>query len=353
MFESQTKDAVLQRMLDATPTEIDKRQGSITFDLLSPAAIELAHVYIELDNILTFGFAGPDQPSEFLDLRCREMGLSRRAGVRSAGEVTFKGKDETVIPLGTEVLTEGENPIYFVTKEEGIISNGEVTIPAEAKEEGKNGNVGAGAVKLTTGNITGVVSVTNKEIFVNGADIESDKSLLQRYYDRLRRPATSGNVWHYRQWALEVPGIGDVKVYPVWNGNGTVKVTVLSDDKRAPIPSLVAEVVDHIEKNRPVGAQVTVVPAVELPIHISAKLVLTNGAVMSEVKSSFLEGLTEYFAELAFKDSIVRYTRIVSILLNVSSIVDFSDLTINGKTGNIQIPDGQVAVAGTVNFSES
>ncbi|MCP8970050.1 baseplate J/gp47 family protein [Ectobacillus ponti] len=353
MFEQQTKESILKRMLDASPEELDKRQGSVTFDLLSPAAIELAHAYIQLEQVLTFGFAGPAQPGEFLDKRCREIGLSRRPGVKASGKVTFTGKKDTTIPAGVEVSTEGENPVYFVTKEQGIITADTVTVAAEAKAEGRSGNVAAGMIKLTTGNITGIISVTNQTVFINGADIESDESLLQRYYDRLQRPSTSGNVWHYRQWALEVAGIGDVKVTPVWNGNGTVKVTLLSDDKRAPIPSLVDAVRTNIEKYRPVGAQVTVVPAVEFPVHVSAKLKVNKAGTAAEVTAAFTKGLTQYLAELAFKEPIVRHTRIGAILLNVPYMIDFSELKINGGTANLEVPEGQAAVAGTVSFLES
>lgn len=350
MYEQHTKQAILQRMLDASPAELDKRQGSVTYDLLSPAAIELAQLYIELDQAMKYGFAGPEQPSHFLDLRAQEFGLTRRPSVKAQGTLVFRGEEGTIIPMGIVVSTEEETPILFVTTAPSTIAGGTAAVSAVAIEGGKLGNVASGRIKLVTGDLSGIVAVSNAEPFVNGADAESDESLLERYFDRVRRPATSGNVWHYRQWALEVPGVGDVRVFPVWNGNGTVKLALLSDDKRAPVVSIIEAVAALVEERRPVGAQVTVLPAVEVDIRVSARLVLQDGADPDAVKTEFANGLARYLADLAFKESVIRYNRILGLLLDIESVIDFNDLKINGVTGNLRISEDQVAIAGAVSF---
>jgi uncharacterized phage protein gp47/JayE len=351
VFEHQTKEAILQRMRDASPKEIDTRQGSITFDLLSPAAIELAHAYIELDQVLKFGFVGPDQPSEYLDLRAGELGLTRRPSVKAEGKLVFTGDDDTIIPEGTAVSTDEEEAVVFVTAEPGIIQQKKATVKAVAAVGGKRGNVDKGRIKLVLGNLSGIVTVTNPEEFVNGAETESDESLLVRYFDRVRRPATSGNAWHYRQWALEVRGVGDVKVFPVWNGGGTVKLCVLSEDKIAPNPTIVQDVREAVDTRRPVGASVTVVPAQEVKINVTANVTLASGAVLANVKALFSEKLKAFLADLAFQSPVVPYNRIFGLLLDIEAVTDFKNLTINGAANqNLNIGDEQVAVAGTVNF---
>ncbi len=350
MYENQTKAAILRRMLEATPEDLDKRQGSVTFDLLSPAAIELAHAYIELDNVLKFGFAGPEQPSEYLDLRASEFGLTRRPSVKAEGELIFSGDEDTVIPQGTAVSTDEEDAIIFVTAEAGVIKQGTVQLKAAAATGGSRGNVAANRIKLVLGNLSGVVTVSNPQPFINGTDTEPDESLLGRYLDRVRRPATSGNAWHYRQWALEVPGVGDVKVFPVWNGGGTVKLAVLSDDKRAPVSSIIERVHSAVEERRPVGAMVTVSPAVEVEINVSASLTLAPGADLADIKDMFHQALTKYLADLAFQHTVVPYNRVFGLLLDIEAIADFSELLMNGTSGNLFIGEDQVAVAGAVNF---
>ncbi|WP_235847554.1 baseplate J/gp47 family protein [Paenibacillus tuaregi] len=350
MYEKETKDVILDRMLAQIPDDIDKRQGAITYDLLSPAAIEMAHAYIELDNVLRFGFASPQQPSEYLERRAAELGLTRRPSVKAQGTLEFSGDDNIVIPAGTAVSTDEEQAVLFVTTKAGTMKSGKLQVPAEAVLGGSRGNVAARQIKLVLGNLSGIVEVTNKEAFVNGADLESDESLLGRYLDRVRRPATSGNVWHYRQWALEVPGVGDVRVFPVWKGNGTVKLALLSDDKRAPIPDIVEKVRVAVEERRPVGAKVTVSPAEEVKIEVAASLTLLSGASLEEVKIRFAKELTEYLADLAFRESIIRHKRVLGLLLNIESVIDFDSLTLNGVEGNLQIEDDHVAVPGAVKF---
>lgn len=351
MFENQTKEAILQRMQKASPEGIDTRQGSITFDLLSPAAIELAHAYIELDNVLKFGFASPQQPSEFLDLRAGEFGINRRPSERAIGEVVFTGDEDTIIRQGALVSTDEEDAIVFVTTEDGTIRQGKATIKATAVLGGSRGNVDAGRIKLVLGNLSGVISVTNPKEFKNGAETESDESLLVRYFDRVRRPSTSGNVWHYRQWAMEVRGVGDVKVFPVWNGAGTVKLSILSEDKREPNEEIIKAVKDAVEERRPVGAKVTVSPAKEVKINVSARITLTSGAILGDVKVMFASKMGKFLADLAFQTNIVSYNRIFGLLLDIEAVSDFKELTINGVSNqNLIIGEDQVAVTGTVNF---
>lgn len=351
MYELQTKAAILDRMLAATPADLDKRQGSITYDLLSPAAIELAHVYIELGQLFKFSFAGPDQPSEYLDRRAAELGVSRNPSVKAEGQLTFNGDEGKVIPMGTVVSTDEETPVLFVTIDPGIIVQGKAVVRAFAVQGGSSGNVGAGRIRLVRGHDSGILAVNNVRAFTNGADEESDGSLLGRYFDRVRRPATSGNVWHYRQWALEVRGVGDVKVFPVWNGNGTVKLAVLSADRRAPGATIIDQVKQAVEERRPVGALVTVDAADEVAINVTARLKLAPGAELAQVKELFVSKLHDYFKELAFRSQTVPYNRIFGLLLDIETVTDFSDLQINGSSGNLGLAEDQVAVAGKVNFS--
>ena len=74
MYEAITYEDILQRMLDRVPNTMDKREGSIIYDALAPAAAELQLMYIELDVILTETFA--DSASrEYLILRSAERGI--------------------------------------------------------------------------------------------------------------------------------------------------------------------------------------------------------------------------------------------------------------------------------------
>ncbi|MGE7271344.1 baseplate J/gp47 family protein [Brevibacillus panacihumi] len=347
-YEDQTKAAIHQRMLDATPADIDKRPGSVAYDLTGPTAIEAETLYVELDTFADKAFADTAY-GEWLDRIAASVNIARRPAVKASGYVTFTGNEGTSIPKGTEVSTDGDSPIYFVTTADATITGGTATVPVEAKEAGAAGNVGPGAIRLTTGNITGITSVTNATEFEGGVDRESDDSLRKRYFERVRRPITSGNVYHYRQWALEVVGVRDVRVYPVWNGPLTVKVVVLADDG-VPSQALIDATRAYIESERPVGADVTVVGAIDFGISVAATLYLAEGADLGAVQTEIVAEINEYFRELAFGDPIVRISAIQRILLDNPSVIDYANLTLNGGTGNIEITGDAIPVLRAVNF---
>ncbi|WP_256332295.1 baseplate J/gp47 family protein [Paenibacillus sp. CF095] len=342
-------------MLGNSPPDIDQRPGSVTYDLESPTAIEISMAYAELDNVLDWGFTDTTF-GEYLDSRASDYGLVRKAAIKSAGSVTFTGPDTTVIPAGSIVSTGGDTPVYFVTSAAATIAGSTVTVAAEAQDAGAVGNVGIGAINTMVGDLVGIVAVNNVVNFEGGVDTESDAALYARYQERAQRPATSGNSNQYRQWALEVPGVADSIVYPIWAGPGTVKVVLLGADKTSPDPSVVTAAQTYIDPTMdghgegvaPIGPVVTVQGAVEVPINVAVDVDVEPGYTLEEVRAQLEAGVTAYLATLAFADPLVRITRIANVILDVPRVIDYRDLTINGGTANIVVANGEVAVLGTV-----
>lgn len=52
MYEDQTFDVILQRMLSRVPETMDKRESSPIYAALAPAAVELTSMYIAFDCII-------------------------------------------------------------------------------------------------------------------------------------------------------------------------------------------------------------------------------------------------------------------------------------------------------------
>jgi uncharacterized phage protein gp47/JayE len=345
-YEDKTPDVIHAGMLENVDPAIDQREGSVTHDLTMPAAVEIANAYIELDAVLALGFADTSEGT-YLDMRAGEHGLTRKPSVKAQGSVTFTGPDGTIVLNGTRVQT--ESGIYFVTLTDVTISGGMSTVNAEAEDGGLAGNVAAGLINaLAPGDLYGVVTVTNPANFDGGADEEDDAALLKRLKDKVSNPVTSGNAAHYRQWALEVAGVGDAKVYPVWNGGGTVKVVLLDTEGTAPAQTIIDAATAYIEDNRPIGATVTVVGVTEVPINITATLTLAEGKTSTDAQTEVSALLKDYLKTMAFTDTVVRFSQIAALVLNAESVIDYTNLTINGGTTNITIVDGSVAVAGTV-----
>ena len=74
---------------------------------------------------------------------------------------------------------------------------------------------------------------------MTGFDAETDISLLERYMIAVQTPATSGNIYHYKQWARAVEGVGNSRIFPLWNGRNTVKVVIINDNQQPASSELV------------------------------------------------------------------------------------------------------------------
>ncbi|MEC0257650.1 baseplate J/gp47 family protein [Paenibacillus lautus] len=373
-----TEENIMNRMLNKVPSDIDKSEGSFIWDAQAPVAFMLSEAALWAQELLRRGFAStvasdhPDIRSAELDLRTAEHGITRREAVASSGSVLFTGKPGTTVPAGTYVATpadedSGESSVEYITTSGVTLSDlGTGTAPIRAVTPGSNGNVPAGVIQLMMTSVSGVTSVTNPEPTRSGTDTESDQSLLERFYAKVRSQGTSGNKAQYMQWANEIAGVGGVEVAPLWKGPGTVGLYLIDTDKRAASQDIVDAVQQHIDPSQdgqgegvaPAGPVITVMPAAEVAIDISVKVQRTQEqpSTMEEIRKLIEDGVRTYLQQIAFnrKDPLVRYTRIAAVLLDIPIIVDYSDLTINGHTEqqNIEIGSGQVAVLGTVSVSE-
>lgn len=365
-LQEQTEDEIMQRMLERVPADIEKSEGSFIWDAQAPVAFMLSEAAIWAQQVLERGFASTAF-GEYLDLRVAEHGLTRRAAVAAVGTVQFTGTPGKTIPAGTGVATPtdevtGELSIEYMTTA-AVTLNAEGTgfAPIRASTPGKSGNVPANVIDVMLTPISGVSAVINPVATSGGADVESDESLLERFYARVRNQGTSGNRAQYIQWANEVPGVGGVQVSSLWKGPGTVGIYLLDMDKRAASPEIVQNAQEYIdptmdgqgEGQAPAGPIVTVMAAQEVPINLSVRLTLATGATLSEVKKQIESGIAAYLKQLAFVDPLVRFTRIAAVLLDIPPIIDYSDLMVNGESDtNIQINPGQVAVLGAVEVYE-
>jgi uncharacterized phage protein gp47/JayE len=349
MYENETQQEILQRLLTACNSTLNKNEGGFVFDSLSPSAIELALAYIELDNVINLGFVSTTS-GNYLDYKAEEYGLTRLAATKATGQITITGTNATVIPAGSLFSTAGG--IQFETLAEVTISGTTVVASVRAVVAGISGNVAISAINTIPIAIPGVTSVDNAAGTTGGTDQETDEALRDRILEKVQNPATSGNSNHYVQWAKEVAGVGDARCLPLWDGNGTVKVVIIDGNKEPASGTIVTNVETYIETVRPIGADVTVVSASAVEIDVDATLTLLPGYILADVKTAFETNLTNYLKSIAFEQSYVSYAVIGSTLLDTEGVQDYADLTVNLGTSNISIANTEVATKGTVTLSE-
>ncbi|MEC0171424.1 baseplate J/gp47 family protein [Paenibacillus graminis] len=349
MYENQTFETILQRMLDRVPADIDKREGSIIYDAMAPAALELAQMYVELDINANLMFADTAS-GDYLDKAVSWSGVTRKAATKAQMHGLFYNDGNALmdIPIGSRFALGEIN--YKATER---LSLGEYRMEAETAGAAANANLGT---LLPIDYVNNLARAELAGLLIAGTNRESDSALYERYQDRISKPITSGNRYQYEEWARETSGVGRAKAFPLWDGPGTVKVVLVDNAMRAPSAAIVQAVQTYIDPSKdgmgngaaPIGAVVTVVPATEVPINIAVKVTLASGATTAQVQTQLAAAAESYLAGLAFVDPLVRYTRIQGLILDIPPVIDYENLTVNGATSNVEVADDAVAVLGTV-----
>ena len=342
----QTYENIKQRILNNIQTDIDKREGSFTQNLISPISQELAKFYIEQEDLVNMAFVR-NGFFNYLDLKCEEYGIYRKEGTKAVGEVVFVGDNGVSIDNGT-VLS--YNNLYFVVLNDADIVGNQAELVVEALEIGKQYNLLANTKLTAVEPINGVSDIFIKSNISNGTDIETDEELRDRYFDAIKKSYTSGNVSHYEQWATEVNGVGLCKVFPLKNGNGTVEIVITDSNMLGASSELIESVKANIEEKRPIGANVSVVSATEKVVNITANITLASGYSVEEIKSDFANKVTEYLKEISFKSSYVSNARLGNLLLDTNGVLDYTEFKINNLTTNIALSDIEVPKLGTISF---
>lgn len=344
MFSNQTYEAIKQRIFDNINIDIDKREGSFLSNMVSPLSEELAKAYINMSDILSLGFI-EDTFDTYLDKRVSEFGVYRKQGSKAIGEIKVEGKEGAIITNGTLIKA---NDLYFTVLNDIELPTDNI-LYVEANEVGYKYNLLANTEFELVEKNDKVTSLINETDFKNGIDIESDEDLRKRFIKVVNNPSASGNKNHYEEWALEVNGVSRAIVYPLWNGNGTVKVMVVGNGNKPVLEDVRKNVEDHITENMPIGCQLTVTTPTNLDATIVATIELKEGYEMEEVKQEFEAKINEYLKSVTNE---FTYSKVYGLLANIIGIEDIGTLTINGGNSNITISEDKIINISEINISE-
>lgn len=347
LFESETPETILERILSRMNTDLQTREGSYAYDQAAPIALEIWRVLMTLDELIEAFYVNP-RSGPYLDAHADLFAMARREGTCSAAKVQFYGRDGVTIPAKTGFVTSGA--LGFQTVGDVIIKDGSAVGYLRSAQVGRKYNVPSGAVNQILRTIPGLEAFEVGEA-TGGTDPETDTALYERLDEKRKRPPTSGNEAHYREWALSVDGVGAVRVTPRWKGPGTVLVLIVGYDRR-PVDDVVADACKtYIETRRPVGADVTVASAKAVEVGVSAQVVLHTGASLTAVKAAFVSKLDTYLAGLAFEEFAVHANRVGALLMSIDGVVDYDGLTLNGAEENLELDSDEVPVTGEVTLT--
>lgn len=356
------KEEILANILANISNEYEKSNGNLAYDIPSATAIELEEVNKTLQAIGEKVDVDKLSGEDLERFTKQRKGTKRKLATKATGTLLVTGNG--TISVGD--LFETVAGTQFKAIETVIISNtGNVKI--EAVEAGAKGNVGANSITLMPVTIQGIVTVTNPNPTENGFEAESDASLRERYYEAIQAPSTSGNIYHYLKWSKEVVGVGAAKVFSLWNGDNTVKVTIIDSNKKPAGSSLVNDVQEYIDPKgefidghwttwgtgagqAPIGAYCTIASATDLKININCDVEEKEGYTLAQVIANITANIEKYLADIAFKQDYVSYAMLGSIILNTDGVKDYTQLKINNTAANINIGAEEVATLGTINI---
>ena len=222
-------EKLLNRTLERVGTGIDTSEGSFLFDVIAPCVAELYEAYLYIEELEKRIFADTAY-GEYLERRTAEHDIYRKSATYAIRKAYFN----VDVPIGSRWAKEEWVYMDFI-------------------ENLKSAILG--------------------EVVIAGEDEEEDEALRLRYFNSFEKEAFGGSKRDYEEKIGNIDGVGVVKVYPTWNGGGTVKVRILDSEHNVPSPELVQkvqELVDPIETSgeglgiAPIGHKVTVEGAEEV-----------------------------------------------------------------------------------------
>ena len=361
-YRGESDTQIQARMMSRLPPDIDNIQGGFPYDFTMPTAMEIDEL-MNFYLLQTLQIMFPAWSFErYLDYHAASNGITRRAPNHASGTLKITGVPGTQIPAGTIfcVPAVGDTPaIEYATDDIAVIGPAEepedapvygvTEVGITAVDGGTGGNVAANTIVIMASPVTGVVTVTNPEAITGGTAEESDDDLYERIAMAEQSAGDSfvGNDADYIRWAKEVSGVGTVLVdtqYEVDHPNW-VRLIILDTNGEPANRSILDAVYQHImcpdnrpaERLAPVGAVLVVeAPAgCELRIHITG-LEIEDGSSKEGIIRRFKEALEEYYVE-AKAEREIKWNRVHAIFTNTEGVVDFSSLTVNGNTDNIEL----------------
>jgi uncharacterized phage protein gp47/JayE len=344
-----TYEAILKRMLDRVPGDLDKREGSVIYNALAPSAAELAQAYIKVFDIENRTYADTAY-DEDLRRRTAERGVI----LNQATKALRKGIFNIDIPINSRF---NGGDLNYIARER--ISYG--VYKMECETAGSVGNYYYGTL-LPIEYIDGLKSAEISDVIIPGEDVEDNESLRKRYFSTFDSESFGGNIQDYKEKTNSLAGVGGTKVYPAWNGGGTVKLVIIDSNYKKPSVEVVYSVqtaTDPVENQgkglgiAPIGHTVTVEGVMEKVVDIQSNITLQSGYVWDDVEAAVKEVILNYFTDLnkTWEEStnlVVRISQIETRILNVNGVLDIQNTLLNGNAANLVLRDIEIAALGEV-----
>jgi uncharacterized phage protein gp47/JayE len=381
-LEKYTYEYLLAQALAQVPDTLDKREGSVIYDAIAPACYELSEMYMQLRQIVQQTYVSTAS-GQYLDLRVQEQGLSRYAATYAVKKAAFTNAsgNPVNIPIGSRFSTiaDADSINYEITAEYldefGDAIPGAYQLTCETL--GTSGNAYTGNLLPIT-YISGLATAIMSDIIIPARDEETDEELLIRYLAKANQKSFGGNIAQYDEMMKSIDGVGEVQVYPVWNGGGTVKLSVIDAEYNPVTNDFITALQLEVDPENavgeqgtglgraPIGHKVTIVAPTAVTINVTATLALKPGYTLISVQTPIEEAIDAYLLEIrqqwGLSDELNNYSsavylaRVTAAMLSVAGILNVTNTKLNGSAADIILTEDvitqELPLLGTVILSE-
>lgn len=335
---------------------VDKRPGSIIYDALAPICLELAEAYVKMDIMEEQTFLTTATGIN-LDKRAFDYGLSRTPATNALRIAEFKkykmDSDGNFVhdDKGNKILidmdiTEGAR---FTLPEDSSITfeyigktDGYNILKCE--QTGTKGNEHVGTI-LPLIPIKNLIEAKITSTYKPAEDEETDEELRRRVVDSINYSSFGGNIEDYIEKVNAIDGVGNTKVFPAWQYNGSVLLSIV-DPQFNPITDEFArnlkEQIDPDEDTgqgvgiAPIGHYVTITTPVKKYVNVSMSVELMNTVTLETIKEDIERKISEYFETVkkSFGQNVnltIYRARIIEKVLELKEVLNVKDVALNGN----------------------
>jgi len=354
---------LMTQALARVPNTVDKREGSIIYDALAPACYVLAQFYLDLYNLIQETYV-LTATGEWLDNRVMEFGITRSQATAAVKRADFEDSagNPVSVPIGSRFSTISTTvPLFYVVTDTyktdlGVVVPGAFLLTCET--EGTVGHEYTGNI-IPIDYLPSIAVAEMTTTVIPGQAVETDEALRQRYIDKVNSRPFGGNIAQYREMILDIDGIGDCQIYPVWDGGGTVKISIVGSDLLPVTPEFIAIVQDIVDPNddpelqgtgvgtAPIGHLVTLATGTQKVVNIATNITLMSGYTIEMVQGPVETALEAYFVDLreswGVKNDFNQYILGVYIsgvnaaMLTVQGVANVTGTTLNGVASDLAL----------------
>ncbi len=352
MFEDMTFAALLDAGKRQVSDDVLKSEGSLVYNAIAALAYELEKLYIQADWIMKQA-----DPAKADYENLVTLAAARAVYPAEATHAQVRMKADAAVPVGSRFSLSAYN--YVVLEE---MTDHTYNYRMQCEEAGSGPNELRGEL-VAIDYVDGLSSAAITELLVAGKDADGRDELYYKYLDSFKENSFGGNIAEYKERLMSFDGIGGAKIYPAWNGPGTVKAVLIGADYAPVSEYLIQEIQEAMMPVpaegygiAPIGHTVDIASAIGVSIAITTNVTFRPGYSWATLRTKIEDAVKNYLLSIrkewpdgeALDKSTIYISRTEAAILDVNGVLDVSETAINGMAANLVLEPDQIPVYGRV-----